>query len=145
MKTLFRICLWLLVCLVAATWAFHIIPNLRGPMNWGRPNLLLVLIPETVAALGLGFLILWLYDRHPLSRLLFIPFGMAMMGMVHGLFFFTDGSPDTGMYMGFGIVSGLFLGTPLGVLLTLIDWIAAKARIVSRPRTDRDIETLKSD
>jgi hypothetical protein len=127
MKMFFRTCLWLLVCLVAAMWAFHIIPNLQGQMNRGRPDLLLVLLPETAATLGLGFLILWLDDRRPLARLLFVPFGMAMMAMVHGLFFFTDGSPDIGMYVGFGMVSGLFLGTPLGVLLTLIDWVARRS------------------
>ncbi len=95
-------------------------------MNLGRPGLLIVLLPETAATLGLGFLIAWLHGLHPFVRVLFVPFGMAMMAMIHGLFFFTDGSPDIGMYMGFGMVAGLFLGTPLGMVLALIDWVAGR-------------------
>lgn len=122
MKTLVRIGFGMLAIFVVMMWAMHIIPNLHGATNWGRSSLLWVLIPETATTLLLGLLILCLHDLHPAFRLLLVPFGMAMMAMVHGLFFFTDGSPDTGLYAAFGVVSGLLLGTPLGIVLVLVDW-----------------------
>jgi hypothetical protein len=121
MRTVFLVCFWLVVSFAAMMWAFHIIPNLTG-----RVALVPVLLAETAITLGTGFVILRCYDRHSLVRLLFVPFGMGLMAMVHGLFFFTDGSPDVGMYLGIGVAAALLLGTPLGVVLALISWIAIK-------------------
>jgi len=121
MRTIFQICFWLVVCFAATMWAFHIFPNLRG-----RADLLPTLVVETVVTLGTGFVAVRYYDRHALVRLLLIPFGVGLMAIVHGLFFFTDGAPDAGLYLAFGALLGVWLGVPLGIILALISWIAVR-------------------
>jgi hypothetical protein len=75
----------------------------------------------------IGFTILFCYDRHALVRLLFIPFGIVLIAMVHGLLTFTHGSSfDGGVYVSFGIVMSVLFGTPLGIVLVLVSWIAIK-------------------
>jgi hypothetical protein len=122
-RTTFNVCVLLVAIFTVIMWAFHIGPNLTG-----RMGLVPVPLVETAITLGIGVTILFCYDRHALVRLLFIPFGMGLIAMVHGLLFFTDGSPDAAMYLDFGEFAGILFGTPLGLILFLISGVAIKRR-----------------
>lgn len=123
--------LWIaygLVCALAAgVWIFHILPN-----DSGRETLLRVLCAETFLTLGTGATALSLCRRYPPSSFLLIPFSFFLAAMLYGFAFFDHTPRDGQLFMGFGFAFGLFLGTPVGTVLSMICWLWVSDR--SKPK-----------
>jgi hypothetical protein len=84
---------------------------------------LIVVLTEALFALAMTAIAWSLRKRRPAVFLMFPLLGATWFALAHGIVFSSDGSPDPGMLMGFGIVAALFGGLPTGCVAAVLAFL----------------------